>query len=150
MRRHVFLAALLAVFAARAAADDQADFKNNDPPRFAFVSDVNPEKNLLKLIVPTERTVPAIIEVEAIEDGKKVVKRVAGRSSIIERKEETHVLSKMIITTADGKEVPEADLVKVLKGKVVLLARDANSVHDVYRKLLGKDTYVIAVRRIKL
>ena len=127
-------------------ADDLADFTKSKPPKFVFVSNVNIDKDLFKIVGTFEKTVPTVVEIDVVKDGKTVKEKVTVMKSVVENYEQDMVLSILIVTTAGGKEVPTEDISK-LKGKTVVLAADG--LPDQYRKLLDKDTYVVSVRPVK-
>jgi hypothetical protein len=148
MRLSLLVAAFVAGVGIQASADDLDDFIKSKPPRFVFVSNVNVEKNLFKVVIPMEKVVQRTIDVDVVKDGKTVKEKATVAKAVVEHFEQDMVLSNLVVTTAGGKEVPAADLV-ALKNKTVLLAVDEAGVHALYRKMLAKDSYVVAVRPAK-
>jgi hypothetical protein len=148
MRLGLLVVAFVAGVGMLASADDLDDFIQSKPPRFVFVSNVNVEKDLFKVVIPREKMVQRTIEVDVVKDGKTVKEKATVAKAVVEYFEQDMVLSNLVVTTADGKEVPAADLA-ALKDKTVLLAADEAGVHALYRKMLAKDSYVVAVRLAK-
>lgn len=146
MRQILLVTALSVGFAAHAPADDQADFLKVTPPKFVSVLNVNAEKDLLKVVGYAEKSVPITVEMEVIQDGKKVWRKETLTRSVVEYSEQETVVSNLIVTTVGGSEVPVSDYSK-LKGKTVLFA--PGGLPELYRKVLDKDAYVISFRPAK-
>lgn len=146
MRLFLLVTALSVGVAAPAHADDQADFFKATPPKFVFVLNVNSEKDLLKVVGYAEKSVPTTVEMQVVQDGKRVWVKEELMRSVYEYSEQETVMSNLIVTTVGGAEVPISDYSK-LKGKTVLFA--PGGLPELFRKVYDKDAYVISFRPAK-
>lgn len=146
MRLNLLVIALSVGVAAPVHADDQADFFKATPPKFVFVLSVNSEKDLLKVIAYAEKSVPTTVEMQVVQDGKKVWVKKELMRSVYEYSEQDTVMSNLIVTTVGGAEVPISDYSK-LKGKTVLFA--PGGLPKLFRQVYDNDAYVISFRPAK-
>jgi hypothetical protein len=146
MRLILLVIALSVGDAAPAHADDQADFLKATPPKFVFVLNIDAEKDLLKVVSYAEKFVPTTVEMQVIQDGKKVWVKDELMRSVYEYSEEEMAVRVLIVTTVGGAEVPISDYSK-LKGKTVLFAPEG--LPKLLRKVYDNDAYVISFRPAK-
>ena len=146
MRLILLVIALSVGVAAPAHADDQADFLKATPPKFVFVLNIDAEKDLLKVVGYAEKFVPTTVEMQVIQDGKKVWVKDEVMRSVYEYSEEEMAVRVLIVTTVGGVEVPISDYSK-LKGKTVLFAPEG--LPTLFRKVYDNDAYVISFRPAK-
>jgi hypothetical protein len=143
MRLILLVIALSVGVAAPAHADDQADFLKATPPKFVFVLNIDAEKDLLKVVGYAEKFVPTTVEMQVIQDGKKVWVKDELMRSVYEYSEEEMAVRVLIVTTVGGAEVPVSDYSK-LKGKTVLFA--PGGLPELFRQVYDNDAYVISFR----
>jgi hypothetical protein len=141
-RKLLLAAAFVAALALDSRADDPAP-PRGAPPTFAFINEVDLDKeeaiSIDTVLVPVEeaRVVKAVDPAsgKVVERTEKVLRYVA--------EQRTHImpLSELQVVTPAGKTVPKKEALKKLAGRVVVVGYDG--IDPAYLKLFKDDTLIL-------
>lgn len=115
------------------------------PPRFVVVADVEPKKNLLRLLTWETRmeVMQRVVEVE--KDGMKV-KQTQVVTVENARESDLHLpLDRVIAVSASGQRIAGAAAWRAARGRVMVLPYRNQPADAAYTATLGRDTFVISV-----
>jgi hypothetical protein len=144
MRWATVFTGFLAFAIGQKAAAQKATLPKTPPPAFALVTDVNKDKNIVKVQFASNELVPEFAEAAVERGGQKVKERVLVHRSQLRLVEAELALKSLRVLDAAGKEVRGEELLKRLTpGTMVLRQTDALPVDPAYRKLLSRDALIL-------